>query len=203
MLVPEDPVETITKKIYSFKLDGATEISSLGLFNVGGVQKSVDQMTEAELAAGGRRSGQEDVARGSAVGGLRVASRRSKAWPSSNDGQLALINDNDFGVAGIVIDNATGTFTIAPGYNPEKPTLGMLKVPGLDASDRDSAINIRSWPVFGMYEPDAIASFTDRQDDLPGHRQRRRRARLAGLRRRSARELADAGPDGVPECRRR
>lgn len=31
---------------------------------------------------------------------------------------------------------------------------------GIDASDRDSAINIRNWPVFGMYQPDAIASYT-------------------------------------------
>jgi hypothetical protein len=31
---------------------------------------------------------------------------------------------------------------------------------GLDASDRDSAINIRTWPVRGLYMPDAIARFT-------------------------------------------
>jgi hypothetical protein len=36
---------------------------------------------------------------------------------------------------------------------------------GLDASDRDSPtgtgfVNIRNWPVFGMYQPDAIASYT-------------------------------------------
>ncbi len=31
---------------------------------------------------------------------------------------------------------------------------------GLDASDRDNAINIRNWPVFGMYQPDGIASYT-------------------------------------------
>lgn len=31
---------------------------------------------------------------------------------------------------------------------------------GLDASDRDNAINIQNWPVLGMYQPDAIASFT-------------------------------------------
>ena len=29
----------------------------------------------------------------------------------------------------------------------------------LDASDRDGLINIRNWPVQGMYQPDAIASF--------------------------------------------
>ena len=31
---------------------------------------------------------------------------------------------------------------------------------GLDASDRDGAVNIRTWPVFGMYQPDAIAAYT-------------------------------------------
>ncbi len=30
---------------------------------------------------------------------------------------------------------------------------------GLDASDRDSGISIRNWPVFGMYLPDGIAAF--------------------------------------------
>ena len=35
-------------------------------------------------------------------------------------------------------------------------------MPGLDASDRDIAINIRNWPVFGMYEPDAIAAYSVR-----------------------------------------
>lgn len=29
----------------------------------------------------------------------------------------------------------------------------------LDLSDQDGTINIRSWPVFGMYQPDAISSF--------------------------------------------
>jgi 2',3'-cyclic-nucleotide 2'-phosphodiesterase / 3'-nucleotidase / 5'-nucleotidase len=31
---------------------------------------------------------------------------------------------------------------------------------GLDASDRDGSINIRNWPVKGMYMPDTIASYT-------------------------------------------
>jgi 2',3'-cyclic-nucleotide 2'-phosphodiesterase/3'-nucleotidase/5'-nucleotidase len=30
---------------------------------------------------------------------------------------------------------------------------------GLDASDRDDAINIAPWPVLGMYEPDGVASY--------------------------------------------
>ncbi len=31
---------------------------------------------------------------------------------------------------------------------------------GLDASNRDDAINITNWPVKGMYQPDALADFT-------------------------------------------
>ncbi len=31
---------------------------------------------------------------------------------------------------------------------------------GLDASDRDGGINIKNQPVFGLYQPDAIANFT-------------------------------------------
>jgi hypothetical protein len=73
-----------------------------------------------------------------------------------------VINDNDFTVAQIAIDTATGTFTRAPGYLPEPETLGIISVPGLDASDRDTAINIRDWPVLGMYEPDSIAAFSHR-----------------------------------------
>lgn len=31
---------------------------------------------------------------------------------------------------------------------------------GLDASDKDDSINIQTWPVLGMYQPDSIAAFS-------------------------------------------
>ena len=38
---------------------------------------------------------------------------------------------------------------------------------GLDASNRDDAINIQPWPIFGLYQPDAIAVFkTDGREFL-------------------------------------
>lgn len=60
----------------------------------------------------------------------------------------------------------------------------------LDASDRDNAINIRNWPVKGLYQPDAIASYRvggqtyyvtanegdDRNDFIPGEETVRARA---------------------------
>lgn len=57
-----------------------------------------------------------------------------------------------------VIDIATATATV----ESIKP-LGFKDYSqpnnALDASDRDNVINIRNWPVLGMYQPDAIASY--------------------------------------------
>ncbi|MEM9124027.1 MAG: choice-of-anchor I family protein, partial [Pseudomonadota bacterium] len=36
-----------------------------------------------------------------------------------------------------------------------------FQIDPIDASDKDGKINIRTWPVFGMYQPDAIAAFED------------------------------------------
>jgi hypothetical protein len=163
--VLKDAIETITKKVYAAALTGATDISNLGSFDVGGgVLKTVDQMSAAELAAVGivpvKKKLHVDLAQAGYAGVEKV-----EGLALLPTGQLALLNDNDFGVAQIVVDTSTGRFTLAPGYVPEVPTLGIVNVPGLDASDRDNAINITQWPVFGMYEPDAIASFEI------GHRQ--------------------------------
>ncbi|HEY6640971.1 choice-of-anchor I family protein [Povalibacter sp.] len=157
--VPEDPIGTITKKIYATSLREATDISGLGAFLVNGVSRTVDQMTADELASVGVRPATKtlhvDLAQAGYAGVEKI-----EGLALLPNGQLALVNDNDFGVAGIVIDNATGRFTIAPGYVPEDVELGLVSVPGLDASDRDNAISIRSWPVFGMYQPDTIARFS-------------------------------------------
>jgi hypothetical protein len=157
--VLKDAIETITKKVYAASLTGATDISNLGSFDVGGgVLKAVDQMSAAELAAVGvvpvQKKLHVDLAQAGYAGVEKI-----EGLALLPTGQLALMNDNDFGVAQIVVDTATGRFTLAPGYVPEAPTLGIVNVPGLDASDRDNAINIAQWPVFGMYEPDAIDAF--------------------------------------------
>jgi hypothetical protein len=71
---------------------------------------------------------------------------------------IAVVNDNDFGVAQITV-NPDGTFT--RNYVPEPIQLGIVDVRhnALDASDRDNKINIRPWPIKGLYMPDTIASY--------------------------------------------
>jgi len=64
-------------------------------------------------------------------------------------GQMVVLNDNDFGLAGAgVTDNSV---------------LGIISFDSdfsMDVSDKDNAINIQNWPTLGMLLPDAIASFS-------------------------------------------
>lgn len=55
-----------------------------------------------------------------------------------------------------IIDIASGTVTAIKGLGVKDHSLASN---ALDASDKDSEINIRNWPVKGFYLPDAIASF--------------------------------------------
>src|SRR6185436_12201202 len=64
-----------------------------------------------------------------------------------DSGTIAVINDNDFGVANITV-NPDGTFTL--NYVPEKEQLGIIYV---------RRANIRPWPIKGIYCPDSIASY--------------------------------------------
>ncbi|MEA5621950.1 choice-of-anchor I family protein [Nostoc sp. UHCC 0251] len=73
--------------------------------------------------------------------------------PDGKTAQITLQENN----AIAILDIASATITsILPlgvkNYN--------LPGNGLDASDRDGGINIQNWPVFGLYQPDAIASFS-------------------------------------------
>jgi hypothetical protein len=153
--LPEDPASTITKKVYSFALTGATDITSLDVLYSG---KSLDQMTPSELSAVGVRPITKALHTDLVEAGYGNL-EKVEGLAFIDETTLAVINDNDFQVAGIVIDQATGTFTLAPTYQPEPEVLGIIESRGLDASDRDNVINIRNFPVWGMYQPDAIASF--------------------------------------------
>jgi 2',3'-cyclic-nucleotide 2'-phosphodiesterase (5'-nucleotidase family)/predicted extracellular nuclease len=163
-----DPLSNIEKKVYRFSLDGATDVTGKdGTFDVGeGVFKSIDQMTATELAGQSIRLINKvlhvDLAQ---AGYTNVEKVEGLALIDANT--IAVINDNDFQVAGITL-NGDGTFI--PDPSPEPVVLGLITTNsnGLDASDRDvdgssgagGKINIQNWPIFGLYQPDAIASFT-------------------------------------------
>ena len=71
--------------------------------------------------------------------------------PSGATAIVALQENNAFGI----LDLTTNTFTDVKALGFKDHSLAGNE---LDASNRDDAINIRNWPVLGMYQPDAIAT---------------------------------------------
>ena len=72
--------------------------------------------------------------------------------PDSSTAFVALQENN--AIAVVDVASATVTRILPLGYKDHS-------LPGneLDASNEDGGINIRNWPVLGMYQPDAIASY--------------------------------------------
>ncbi|WP_196518189.1 choice-of-anchor I family protein [Nostoc sp. WHI] len=103
--------------------------------------------------------GQEDVLRSQ---GVRISPGKTVSLDAepeyitfSKDGTQAWVTLQENNAIAVV-DVATATVTqILPLGVVNHSLLGNE----LDASDRDGAINIRNWPVFGLFMPDAIASF--------------------------------------------
>ena len=73
--------------------------------------------------------------------------------PDSATAYVTLQENN--GLAVVDIASATVTGILPLGFKDHS-----MPANRLDASNRDGGINLRTWPVLGMYQPDAISSFT-------------------------------------------
>jgi hypothetical protein len=140
----EGPAATYGKKyIFEIDINYATNILGNGLY--GG--KELEELTADEIAAAGVL----------AVHKTKVVNLPSIGYQSSDkaegiallpNNEIAVLNDNDFGlaVAGITDASVLGIISFANNY-------------GFDASNLDSAINITQHPTLGMFMPDAITSY--------------------------------------------
>lgn len=165
--IDSDPLADIQKKIFRFNLTGATNVNALA--NVLPNGKTIEQMTVAELAASGITPITKYLHVDLATAGYNTT-EKVEGLTIIDCNTLAVINDNDFTVGGLTFNSTTGTFNNYPNVNGEKSLLGFIKLRNnaLDASDRDvngtsgggGKINIKHWPLMGMYQPDAISSFT-------------------------------------------
>jgi hypothetical protein len=73
----------------------------------------------------------------------------------SRDSKTAWVTLQENNALGVVdIEAATITSLLALGYKDHN-----IEGNGLDASHQDSTIAIKTWPVKGMYQPDAIAAY--------------------------------------------
>jgi DNA-binding beta-propeller fold protein YncE len=74
----------------------------------------------------------------------------------SNDSRTAYVTLQENNALGVIdLTSATVTELLPLGYKDHS-----LAANKLDVSDRDTTIRITTWPVKGMYQPDAIAAYT-------------------------------------------
>ncbi|MGZ8899454.1 MAG: choice-of-anchor I family protein, partial [Limisphaerales bacterium] len=79
---------------------------------------------------------------------IAISQDSKQAWVTLQENNALAVID---------IPSATVTELIGLGFKDHS-----LPGNGLDASDRDNAINIRNWPLQGMYLPDSISAFQSR-----------------------------------------
>jgi hypothetical protein len=139
----EGPTVAVGKKyVYEINLKGATNIH-----NTAFSPDTLEAFSADELASMGIQ----------AVYKTKVVNLPSVGYNGSDkaegvallpNNQIAVINDNDFGLAGAgITDNSVlGIVSFDDDYS-------------FDASNRDNGVNITNHPTLGMYMPDAISSF--------------------------------------------
>jgi hypothetical protein len=116
--------------------------------STGADDKTLEMMTADDLAAAGIRPAFKRKVVNLPTLGYQP-SDKAEGIALLPDGSIAVLNDNDFGTAG------AGRSDIS--------SLGIISFDdhyGFDASDSDEGINITNHPTLGMFQPDALASFS-------------------------------------------
>ncbi|HHP7233110.1 MAG TPA: choice-of-anchor I family protein [Desulfobacterales bacterium] len=129
---------------------------SVSIIDVSGGAANAALIATADFSA---FDGQEDALRSQGVRIFPGKSVSEDVEPEyiavAPDGSTALVTLQEANAVGI-LDLASNTFAapVALGLKDHSAAGN-----GMDAGDRDDRINIRNWPGFGMYMPDAIAAY--------------------------------------------
>ncbi|MGK7902185.1 MAG: choice-of-anchor I family protein [Hormoscilla sp.] len=128
------------KKIFHISIDDATNIQEL----TPDPDATFESLTPEALADQGINPVSKSVYADLTALGYSFTDK-PEGLALIDENTVAVLNDNDFGETGVPI--GLGLIVNQNGHN------------ALDPSDRDGEINIQNWPVLGMYQPDAIASY--------------------------------------------
>jgi hypothetical protein len=147
-VIERDDLAQPANKKYVFRvhLAGATNLLAPGTPALP-AGKTLEQCTVDELAAAGIKVAHKTKVLNLPSLGYLPGDKPEGITPLPN-GSLAVLNDNDFGLGGPALSTvALGIISFGAGNT-------------LDASDKDNGINLKNWPVLGMYMPDGVAAFT-------------------------------------------
>ena len=146
------------KFIFEVDLTGATNILGTELSNATDAENALEGMIADELAEIGIQAvNKTKILNLPSIGYL--AGDKPEGLALLPDGSLAVINDNDFG---LLDEEITGDGSVPFNPDPIQTVLGIIEFDRsnqLDASDEDGGINLQNQPVFGLFQPDSIASF--------------------------------------------
>ncbi|OZH54455.1 calcium-binding protein [Hydrocoleum sp. CS-953] len=150
--------ETGKKFIFEIDLTGATNLLADGAPSLPDGQ-TLEQQTADDLAGLGIQAvNKVKVTNLPSIG--YIAGDKVEGLSLLPDGRLAVLNDNDFSLLNEQIDG-DGSVPLSP--EPVPVVLGVIDFSTLtneiDPSDQDGGINFNNWPVFGLLQPDSIASF--------------------------------------------
>lgn len=92
--------------------------------------------------------------------GVRIYGPNATVAQDLEPEYIAVDSESKFAYVSMQENNAVAVLNIRSGQLLRLSPLGYKDwmLSALDASDRDNAIQVKPWPVFGMYQPDAIAS---------------------------------------------
>ena len=132
------------KYIYEIDINFARNLITNPVSNLG---KELEEMSADELiAASIQPVHKTKVLNLPSIG--YVSSDKAEGIAILPNNEIAVINDNDFGIAGAgITDNSVlGIISFDDNY-------------GFDASNKDDVIDIKNQPTLGMYLPDGIGSY--------------------------------------------
>jgi hypothetical protein len=143
---------------YTIDPEGSVSIIPIDKHGIGSIRK----LTNADVVTADFTDFNDDVAALKAAG-VRIFGPGATVAQDLEPEFLAVSDDSSLAYVTLQENNAYAVVDIAAGEVTDIIPFGYKDFSigdGLDASDRDNQINIQNWPVSGMYQPDAIASYT-------------------------------------------
>ena len=141
---------------YSIDPEGTVSIIDVSAGFSALTQAQVKTVSFADFNVGGSRAAELPAK-------VRIFGLNASVAQDLEPEYITVSSDSKTAWVSLQENNALATINLTTGLVSKITALGFKNYGTvgneLDASDRDNATNIRTWPVWGMYQPDSIASY--------------------------------------------